>query len=436
MTKLIGGKYCKDCKVFCDDVEDEAMKLIYNIVDSRAFDGQKIRIMPDVHAGKGIVIGFTSTIGKYVCPSHVGVDIGCTISGAFLDNPIPKDKIPEFEHKIHNAIKFGFDIQENVVYDEKEFYRFLSKEFSKAKSRCGLVSALPDTVTESWISTQLKRLRMDEKTFYKSIGTVGGGNHYIELDEDVSGNQMLTVHCGSRNFGVKVCSYWENIAGNQIKNMSKAMKHEISSRAKEICKDDKRKIKETINKLTQEAQKGIINGYLFGELLEGYLCDMVLAQAYAKWNHKVIHSLIYSIYSKYGCHCVDEIVTTHNYIDFEDMIIRKGSVRSVIGEKLLVPFNMRDGVAVCEGLSNPDWNCSCSHGAGRKMSRNKAKSSLDLDTFKHEMEGIYSTTICVDTIDESPMAYKDTKTIRDTIDGTTVKVLRMMKPIMNIKATS
>lgn len=429
MLQLV-GEYCKDCKIFTDNIEDEAMKLINDIINCKAFENQKIRIMPDVHAGKGIVIGFTSTFDNYICPSHVGVDIGCTISGAILDKKIPQDKIPDFEHKIRQAIKFGFDIHSKTMFDEKEFYKFLSSEFKKAKSKCDLIYELPDTVTEKWVSDQLKRLNMDEGTFYKSIGTVGSGNHYIELDED-SNNQMLTVHCGSRNFGVKVCSYWEKIASNYNKFIDKKS---IVNKAKEICKNDKKKIKETITKLTEDATKGYINGYLSGDNMRGYLADMVFAQAYAKWNHKIIHKIIESIYNKYECKCKDFISTTHNYIDFNDLIIRKGAVRSVYGEKLLVPFNMRDGVAVCEGMSNQDWNCSCSHGAGRKMSRNKAKSTLDMNEFKKEMTGIYSTTVCESTIDESPMAYKDTNEIKNLIENNTVHILSIMKPIMNIKA--
>lgn len=431
------GKYT-DAKIFTDNIEEEALKQIYDIINSKPFSGQTIRIMPDVHAGAGITIGFVSTLGDYVCPSHVGVDIGCTVSMKILDKPIPADKYAEFNHKVLQQIGFGFDPSPKRAYSDRDLYDYLTLECNRAKSaHPELFYNLPDKVTQEWITKFCKRINIQEKVFYSSINSVGGGNHFIEYDEnEEEGVYGISVHTGSRNLGKKVCEYWENVAKQTL---TKEQRKKVTSEFKEHyleTHDKMNNFKEDLEKHIAELTKGKINGYLSGESMHGYFCDMVISMAYAKFNHMTIHKTIQKILNGYGIKEVDEIVSTHNYIDFSGNVpvIRKGAIRSFEGEKMLVPFNMRDGIAICEGKSNDDWLCSCSHGAGRKMSRMKAKSSLSMDEFKSTMDGIYSTTVCADTIDEAPMAYKDTEEIKGIIKETCdVKV--MVKPKINIKST-
>ena len=436
MLEII-GKYTT-AKIFTDNIEEEALKQIYDIINSKPFENQTVRIMPDVHAGAGITIGFCGTIGDYVCPSHVGVDIGCTVSMTLIDRPIPVEKYAEFNHKILQQIGFGFDPSPTRAYSDRDLYDFLTLECNRAKSaHPELFYNLPDKVTQEWVTKFCKRINIQEKIFYSSINSVGGGNHFVEYDESVDGSVFgVTVHCGSRNLGKKVCEYWENVAKETL---TKEQRKKITAEFKEHyleTHDNMLNFKTDLNSHISDFTKGKVNGYLKGENMHGYFCDMVIAMAYAKFNHLIIHKTIQKILNGYNIKPIDKIITTHNYIDFTGSvpIVRKGAIRSFSGEKMLVPFNMRDGIAVCEGKSNNDWLCSCSHGAGRKMSRMKAKETLSMDEFTNTMEGIYSTTVCKDTIDEAPMAYKDTDEIKELIKDT-CEIKKMVVPKINIKAT-
>ena len=440
----IKGKYTS-ALVTNDNTEEEAIAQIYSIVNCKAYDGCKIVIQPDAHCGKGSVIGFCCKIGNYVDPRTVGVDIGCEISMHLYDKPIPEDKYAELNHRILNECGWGFNLSPKKMYDDKELYRFLSTEFRKAKSaHPDIFYGLPDTVTEKWVTDMLDRIGMDEKTWYYSINSFGSGNHYCEYDvNEDAGLYGISVHCGSRNFGVKVCNYWENkskggsLSKTQIKEATEIFKQKyIKEHTNSNGSRDMAGFKDALKVHLDFLQKDHIEGFLTGEKMKGYFCDMYGARCYAMFNHIVIHRVIDSMVAKYGCKVVEEIVSVHNYIDFSEKtpIIRKGAIRSYEGEKMLVPFNMRDGVAICEGKSNADWLNSCSHGAGRKMSRSEAKRTLTLEEFKTTMDGIYSTTVCTGTIDESPMAYKDTNEIANLIVDTCV-IKYMMKPRINIKAT-
>ena len=384
----------KDIKIFANNVEAPAMELVDSIANTPYFENLPIRIMPDVHAGKGIVIGFTCPVGTHINPEHIGGDIGCGIETIIFDKMLDIGMFPLFEQRNRNEVPMGKGIQKNRQFDLKDFCKFIRKELDKAiQSSDGLVRDVPFR-NEDDISRWCKDKHIDEKMFYKSIGTLGGGNHFLELDcSPELGKMGFTIHTGSRNIGQKVCSRW--------------------------------------------SKKAIaVGGYLSGNLLVEYLTDMVIAQAYAKYNRKVILDKVAAIYRKM---CKGEVIETissvHNYLDFSDMIIRKGAIRSYKDEKLVVPFNMRDGIAICTGKSNVDWNCSAPHGSGRIVSRNKAKDTISIDDFKESMEGVYSTSVCPNTIDESPMAYKDTKEILSLMEPTcTVDFL--MKPVINIKDTS
>jgi len=429
----IKGKYCKDVKIFTDNVEEEAITLIYDIANHPTFENKKIRIMPDVHAGKGITIGFTCPLSDYVSPAHVGCDIGCSMTSMIFDKKLEEKDFVEVEHKIRQAIPTGFDINKKREFEMKEFIKFMNTEMNKARSSWPeMVYAV--NVDEKYITQLLKRIKMDSGVFYKSIGTVGGGNHFIEYGEFENGSAW-TIHCGSRNFGMKIFKYWEKVAQNnslsksEIKDLTTTFKNDYMKNH-----SDMRNFQKALNEFLKSKKEGHYNGYLNGENMIGYITDLFFAQAYAKFNHKIISEKIYDIVRNFGLNKIEEkIYTTHNYISPYDQIIRKGAIASYEDEKMIIPFNMRDGLAICVGKSNSEWNYSAPHGAGRIMSRSKAKQNVDIEEFKKAMDGIYSTSIGVGTLDESPMVYKNCDEIISLIEPT-CDILFLIKPKINIKA--
>ena len=428
------GKYT-NAKIFAETIEDGVFQQVYDIINCPAFKGQKVVCMPDVHVGASGPCGLVATIGDYICPEHIGVDIGCSVSMMILSKKIPEEKYAEFEHRIKSLIPFGFNLNERVVIDEREFRRFLTKGFNKYRNYWPeMLMDLPDQVTENWISTQLKRLKADEGVFYKSLGTVGGGNHFIEYDEQADGDLAgITLHFGSRNFGVKVCKHWmQKTTVPLSKNEMKTSMAEFKANYKKTHRNMK-DFPAARDAFIEKVNSRHIPGYLNGENMRGYLMDMCFAQLYAQFNHQTVQQIIKEQLKKYGIKEERTIMSTHNFIDLHDHTLRKSAIRAYKGEEMLVPFNMRDGVAICEGLSNAEWLNACAHGAGRKLSRSKAKQNLSMEDFTETMKGVYSTTICEGTIDESPMAYKDTTEIKDLITAT-CKIKFMMIPKINIKA--
>ncbi|MBE6188159.1 MAG: RtcB family protein [Alistipes sp.] len=395
----IVGRYCKDCVVYSNTLEQDARSIIYSFVNHRMFEGSKIRIMPDVHAGKDIVVGFTAPFRDCVNPDHIGGDIGCTVSTTITATPVVSEQFEELERQIRHYVKFGMTQQEHTMFKESEFYAFLKKRVAEARVAWSEYVDNAD-VSERGIEKLLNRVEMNAKTFFCQIGTVGSGNHFVEIGVTPEGNYAITVHCGSRNFGQKVWKYWHTIAHNPTFNHPSV-------------------------------------GYLAGEQMRGYITDMVIAQAYAEFNHIIIHRLITDIFRRVcgSVDAVEQIITTHNYIDFKGRMMRKGAVASLEGQKLVIPFNMRDGLIICKGKSNPEWNCSAPHGAGRLMSRSAAKELIDMEEYKQSMANIYSTSVQRDTIDESPMAYKDPMEILEAIQDT-VEVLYFIKPVINMKSRS
>ena len=395
-TLELKGRYCKDCKIFTDDIEPGALSIIYQFLDNPMFEGSKIRIMPDVHAGNDIVVGFTVPFTGHVNPDHVGGDIGCSVSTSILDLKVNPEDYPAIEGRIREKVRLGTSIQPHAVFTYSELFENLQKRLSESNGQWPEMVDMVN-VTESGITDILKRIDMREYLFYNSIGTVGGGNHFVELGKTLEGNYAVTVHCGSRNFGQKVWKYWKNIADSD---------------------PDSR------------------YGFLTGKAMRGYLTDMVLAQAYAEYNHTVIHRLIVNAISE-TCgrkvNVVRHIHTAHNYIDFSMRILRKGAVSAKDGQELVIPFNMRDGLIIARGKGNADWNYSAPHGAGRLMSRSDAKSNLSMDEFRSEMKDVYSTSVKESTIDESPMAYKNTGEIIQLIKPT-VEIVSIVKPVINLKA--
>lgn len=410
----------ENVKIFTDNIEPEALQMVHNMSD--ILSDRTIRVMPDCHAGKGAVIGTVFTDGDIICPSHVGVDIGCSVSTWITDKPINPDEYALIEHRIRKEIPFGFDINEQTQIDYKDFYKYMRNQLE------GL--GYTDGFDEDAVSDICQRIGMEEAKFYKSLGSIGGGNHFIELGITPEGNYAITIHTGSRNFGAKVCSFWERYAN--ARKVDKDLEKQLIAEAKKNTVD-KRKLPEVIKEIKAKLRDdNLPTGYLKGAAKHHYMWDAAIAQFYASYNHKVIAEKIIKILK---CKVIQTIVSRHNYIDFVDGVIRKGAIRSVVGLPIVIPFNMRDGIGIFEGKSNPDWLCSAPHGSGRIMSRIKAKSSISLSEFKKQMEGIYSTSVCKETLDEAPDAYKDTDEILELIEPT-CKLLYFIKPIINLKSTN
>ena len=430
-----------DIKIFTENIEEDAKQLLYDFGKTPETKDMKVRIMPDVHLGEGIVIGFTAKMGEYVKPQWIGVDIGCCVSAMFFLNRLPENKYEEFEKRVRAKIPTGMDLQDETQFNVKDFIKRCNIELHKHHMEPAF---LYDDELVDWC----KKRRIDYKVFCHSIGTLGGGNHFMEYDEGMSssdaifggcGGDMMTpinafiCHTGSRNIGLKVEKYWENIADNQ--KVGKEIQKKIIKEVREKYPDQKERWGDLIHESIGEYKKTVHPGFLYGENLDGYLKDMVIAQFYSRVNHETIHHLVAKIYKDLTGsdeQIYPEVFTVHNYIDFDDWVIRKGAIRADKDMPFLLPLNMATGTALCVGLGNEDWNCSCSHGAGRKMSRRKSKETLSVEEFRGEMNGIYSTTVGPSTLDESPMAYKDPNEILGLIEPT-AKVCNLIKPRINIK---
>ncbi len=442
-----------DCKIFTDEVEPQALEQIYKIIKNPEWFGRKVRIMCDVHNGQGCVIGFTSDLGDYIDPDYIGVDIGCSASMLLLDKPVDPKDYELFEHRIRKSIPTGDNLQPSRCFDIREFLAYLRSELQKAYQNTHGLTWIPDFNDEDDLKRWCGGIGMDLATFYKSIGTLGSGNHMIEYDEgentwdsfgsnplgfshpEVTQFQGVLVHTGSRNLGMKVWKYWKSQA--MCDKVPKDIQREIAEKVRSYPGIEKREIKQKIDlAINLWKQQNLHPGYLSGENLRGYLTDMVICMAYASWNHKIIMDRILDIYTKLtGGREKNRITTRHNYIDFSGPtpIIRKGAVSAKENEIFLLPLNMRDGVAVCRGKGNPDTNFSAPHGAGRLMSRSAAKSKISLKDFEKSMKGIYSTSVCRETLDESPMAYKPKDEILENLNPC-ASVEFILKPKINIKA--
>ena len=425
----------KNLKIFTDNIEEEAVSQINELLEQEAFKDSKIRIMPDVHAGKGCVIGFTGDLGDKVIPNIVGVDIGCGMLCVELG------KIDLDLEKLDNIIREYVPSGMNAHKEQK--YQFLQFE----KLYC-----YNELKGKDWIE--------------KSLGTLGGGNHFIEVDEDEDGIKYLVIHTGSRNLGKQVadiyqekaiehCSYKEE-AVKEIEECIKTYKEQ--GRANEI----NNALKQIREKYQDKYKLPKDLCYLEGQLREDYLHDMKICQEFARDNRLCIAKQIlcnyfnlpyyqgfFSIrlreepsYDDGNCWFTQDMVekdfwyfeTIHNYISFNDNIIRKGAISARYGEKVLIPMNMRDGCIIAIGKGNDDWNKSAPHGAGRIMSRAKAKETFNMLEYENSMAGIYTTSVTEDTIDEAPFVYKPMQEIIDCI-GDTVDILKIIKPIYNFKAS-
>ena len=398
-----------DLKIFTENIEHEALNQIYTLVKQPAFSDCKIRIMPDVHAGAGCVIGFTADLGEKVIPNIVGVDIGCGMLTTNLGN-----------------IDIDFARLDNVIREYVPSGRSVHKEES--------LSVASDIIEKMYCKEQLNNIDW----LKRSCGTLGGGNHFIEVDIDSKGNKYLVIHSGSRNVGKQVAEIYQQMAIDDISGKSNFKqdkdnlidKYRKNGREKEISKAIK-ELKQSYEKRETKIPKEL--SYLVGEHREMYLHDMKLCQDFAKINRRAIQSVICYYMSWEVTKETERFQTIHNYIEHETNIVRKGAISAKSGEKLLIPINMRDGCILGIGKGNEDWNYSAPHGAGRIMSRSKAKEIVSLEEYKKSMNGIFTTSVNTSTIDESPMAYKTMDEIIGNIKDT-VEIVDIIKPIYNFKA--
>ena len=415
--KTLQGTYGIDCKVFTDNIEPQALETIQKLLDNPVTEGKPVRIMPDTHDGKGIVIGFTMPVGEWVNPNHIGVDIGCGMLCARITSTITPDMYMDIDQRIREVVPMGFE-----VHDSPSDQVWYSRAFG-----CSVITSLPlDFQRDMWSINNMtricKKIGTEYRLFDSSIGTLGGGNHFIELGRsEKTEKYYLTIHSGSRNFGKRVCDYHAKSLNGYKKMLAEEVEHIKQALPKQQW--------EAAIKLAKKRLQGR-EGYLTGEAKEEYLKDMYTAQAYASVNR---YTILHLILRAMGWQCGEVIETVHNYINPSDNIIRKGAVSANEGEKLIIPMNMADGILLCRGKGNKDWNNSAPHGAGRLFSRTAAREQLSMDEFKQRMSAVYSTSVCPETLDESPMAYKPTEEIRSLIEPT-VEVLDVIKPVINLKA--
>ena len=393
------GKY-NTAKVFTDTVDNACISQIIELLNQPMAEGETIRMMPDCHAGSGCTVGTTMTVSDKIIPSIVGVDIGCGMQVVKL-----KEKALDLEALdalIRREIPSGMEVR-------KRAHPYL-KEISLDKLRC-----------YRFIDVMRAEL---------SIGTLGGGNHFIEIDRDDEGTLYLVIHSGSRYAGKQVAEYYQNVGYHRLNGSDEVAERELIAALKAQGKH--KKIESELKKLKNTKRTPIPKDlcYVTGADLDNYLHDMAIMQVYADLNRRVMASVILK---GLGLTAAESFTTVHNYIDLEARILRKGAVSAKKDEILLIPINMRDGSLVCRGKGNPDWNFSAPHGAGRLMSRRTAREQLTMAEYKEQMAGIYTTCVLPETLDESPMAYKNIDDIITHIEPTAEIISRII-PIYNFKA--
>ena len=396
----IKGKY-GTAKIFTDIVDEVSIAQIKLLCDQKFIADSKIRLMPDVHAGAGCTIGTTMTITDKIVPNLVGVDIGCGMETVRIaERDIDLKKLDDL---VYSRIPSGFEIRKTP----HEYVNDICLENLYCYDKIKIQRAM------------------------LSIGTLGGGNHFIEVDRDDDGNIYIVVHSGSRHLGVEVASYYQN---EGYLSLNSATLTEVRNLIAQLKAEGRhREIQTAVEELKHSKHTDIPKelSYVSGETFEQYIHDMRIVQKYAMLNRK---AMVDEILNGMGLTPVEQFTTIHNYIDTDTMILRKGAVSAQAGEKLLIPINMKDGSLICIGKGNDDWNRSAPHGAGRLMSRAAAKRNLTMSEFKEQMEGIFTTSVNEATIDESPMAYKSMKDIVNNISDT-VKIIKTIKPIYNFKAS-
>ena len=398
------GKY-NTAKIFTDVVDQESISQVINLLNQEFVADSKIRMMPDIHAGSGCTIGTTMTITDKIVPNLVGVDIGCGVLCVKFRVDEEDVDFKKLDRVIREYIPSGCNIRKKI----HPYYTFTN---------------LNELDCYQAVNTSRAAL---------SIGTLGGGNHFIELNKDDEGYLYLVVHSGSRHLGLEVANYYQRQAYAVLNGHTKEDIRKLIAELKAAGRE--REIEKEVVKLKNTKRTRVPKDlcYVEDDLFFSYIHDMEIVQDYAHWNRMAI---VHDIFEKMGwdLSCSVKFETVHNYIDTEQMILRKGAVSARDGEMLLIPINMRDGSLICVGKGNPDWNYSAPHGAGRLMSRSAAKEAYTVDEFADEMEGIYTTSVNRGTLDECPMAYKNMEDIVNNI-GDTVDILKAIKPVYNFKAS-
>lgn len=395
----------KDLKIFTDNIEQKAREQIDLLLEQEAYKDCKVRIMPDVHAGAGCVIGFTANLGDKITPNLIGVDIGCGMT--WFNTGLKEIDFEALDNFIRNNIPSGMNVNEvelNVPVDIEDLYCY-------------------------------KQLRNADRYLQRSLCSLGGGNHFIEVDRAKNGDLYIVIHSGSRNLGKQVCEIYQDKA---VKYCS--FEQEMKDEQKRVIAELKEKGEETkIQKALAEI-KAKYNGktklpkdlcFIEGKDKEDYLHDMKLCQQWATFNRYYMLCVI-CLFLGVKLNQCEIHETIHNYIDDKNMA-RKGAIRANLDEMVLIPINMRDGCIIGRGKGNGDWNCSAPHGAGRIMSRNEAREKLSIENYKDTMKDIFTTSVCEETIDEAPMAYKPMQEIIDNIKDT-VDIVEIIKPVYNFKA--
>ena len=385
---------------FAKIIEDEAIEQIRRMCDYEFTAGSRIRIMPDVHAGKGCTIGTTMTVKDKAVPNIVGVDIGCGMYTVNLGQvEIDMEQMDGAAHFIPSGL--------NVWEGRKERFDLLDL-------RC-------------------YRGLKDARRLERSLGTLGGGNHFVEIDQSADGTKYLVIHSGSRNLGKQVAEFYQRLAIDLSKGKEEYFARRDALIAEYKAAGRRKEIEKALKELRWEEHESTIPEdlcFVYGQYLEDYLHDVEICQRFARRSREFMADIILQ---RLGIEAVNAFHTLHNYIDTDEMILRKGAIAAHKGEKVLIPINMRDGSVLAIGKGNPDWNYSAPHGAGRIMSRTAAKENLDLDEYRREMAGIYTTSVNEATLDEAPMAYKSLSDIIDVIQES-VDVIEVLKPIYNFKA--
>lgn len=411
----LNGKY-GSAQVYTDLIEQEAISQIIEMLNQPFAQNANAAIMPDVHAGAGCTIGTTMRISDCVVPNLVGVDIGCGVLCAKLGLMHDID-FAKLDKVIRDYVPSGMSIRDKIVNIQMpKHFGVNGKDWAEKLHQLKCWSAI----------------KTKEDYFLKSIGTLGSGNHYCEVNVDEDGQYYLVIHSGSRNLGIQVCKYYQKLAETEYqKACSKVDKKVIEMM---LADERKTEIPAYVSSCKVKYDKGLVP--LVGEPFENYLHDMNIVQEYAEANRK---AMLLTICKEMGWDNFTFFETKHNYIDFspcengERPILRKGAVAANTGEELIIPMNMRDGSLICIGKGNPAWNYSAPHGAGRLMSRAKAKETLSLEEYQSEMNGIWTSCVSNATIDESPMAYKPMESIVENIKDT-VEIYKVIKPVYNFKA--
>ncbi|MFL6562266.1 MAG: RtcB family protein [Bacillus sp. (in: firmicutes)] len=398
MIKVTGSQ--TEAKVFSNYPQETALEQIQELCNQAFLKDTKISIMPDYHAGKGCVIGTTIQLKDKVVPNLVGVDVGCGVLTVKLQDK--KVDFNELDQVIRTYVPSGHELHSD------ETVGFINTSFP----------AVSEFKAEHILSEDRSRY---------SLGTLGGGNHFIEVSVDPAGHHYLTIHTGSRYVGAKVASYYQKVA------ISKLRQQDLTEMIDQLKAEGRQKEIQVAIQNYKERNPVIPNelAYLDGEDFHNYMHDMKLAQSYAKANREEIAR---AITENMGFEMVDRFDTVHNYIDTEKMILRKGAVSAQEGERLIIPINMRDGSILAVGKGNGEWNYSAPHGAGRVLSRTKAMKTLNMNDFQRTMEGVWTTSVSEETLDEAPMAYKPMEEILEKIEET-VDIAGFIKPVYNFKAS-